>query len=107
MNKLASLLSLTRKAGKLVWGFDAVKEAVEKKKAGLVLLANDLSPKSRKEIALVCQKSGVSVQRLPMSMDEVWFSVGKRAGILAVTEEGLAGKLAQMAGDANKEESAL
>ena len=53
MNKLASMLSLTQKAGKLISGFDVAKDSVEKKNAGLVLLAKDLSPKSRKEIALV------------------------------------------------------
>ena len=33
MNKLASMLSLSKKAGKLVLGFDVVKEALEKKNA--------------------------------------------------------------------------
>ena len=42
MNKLASMLSLTKKAGKLISGFDVAKDSVEKKNAGLVLLAKDL-----------------------------------------------------------------
>ncbi|MDD3192449.1 MAG: ribosomal L7Ae/L30e/S12e/Gadd45 family protein [Oscillospiraceae bacterium] len=107
MNKLASMLSLTKKAGKLILGFDVAKEAVEKKNAGLVLLAKDLSPKSRKEIALVCEKSGAQMKELPLTMDEIWFAAGKRAGILAVADEGLAKKLAQLTDDANKEESTL
>ncbi len=69
MNKLASMLSLTQKAGRLLLGFDVAKGAVEKKHAGLVLLAKDLSPRSRKEIALVCEKSGVQVQEMPLNMD--------------------------------------
>ena len=107
MNKLASMLSLTKKAGKLISGFDVAKDSVEKKNAGLVLLAKDLSPKSRKEIALVCKRSGAQIKELPLTMDEVWFATGKRAGILAVTDEGLAKKLAQLTDDKNKEESAL
>ncbi len=107
MNKLASMLSLSKKAGKLVLGFEVSREAVEKKSAGLVLLAKDLSLKSQKEIALVCQKSGALIKKLPLTMDEIWFAAGKRAGILAVTDEGLAKKLAQLADDLNKEESAL
>ena len=94
MNKLASMLSLTQKAGRLLLGFDVAKGAVEKKNAGLVLLAKDLSPRSRKEIALVCEKSGAQVKEMPLTMDEVWFAVGKRAGVLAVADEGLAKKLA-------------
>ena len=106
MNKLASMLSLTKKAGKLISGFDVAKDSVEKN-AGLVLLAKDLSPKSRKEIALVCKRSGAQIKELPLTMDEVWFATGKRAGILAVADEGLAKKLAQLTDDKNKEESAL
>ena len=107
MNKLASMLSLTQKAGRLLLGFDVAKGAVKKKNAGLVLLAKDLSPRSRKEIALVCEKSGAQVKEMPLTMDEVWFAVGKRAGVLAVADEGLAKKLAQLTDDKNKEESAL
>lgn len=107
MNKLASMLSLTKKAGKLVLGFDVAKEAVEKKNAGLVLLAKDLSPKSRKEIVLVCEKSGARTKDLPFTMEELWFLVGKRAGILAVADEGLAKKLSELVDDAIKEESAI
>lgn len=107
MNKLASMLSLSKKAGKLVLGFEAVRESVEKKNIGLVLVARDVSPKSQKEIALVCQKSGALIKTLPLTMDEIWFAAGKRAGILAVADEGLAKKLSQLADDSNKEESAL
>ena len=107
MNKLASMLSLTQKAGRLLLGFDVAKGAVEKKNAGLVLRATDLAPRPRKEIALVCEKSGAQVKEMPLTMDEVWFAVGKRAGVLAVADEGLAKKLAQLTDDKNKEESAL
>ena len=47
------------------------------------------------------------IKELPLTMDEVWFATGKRAGILAVADEGLAKKLAQLTDDKNKEESAL
>ena len=107
MNKLASMLSLSKKAGKLVLGFDVVKEALEKKNAGLVLRAKDLSPKSRKEMVLVCEKNGARYKDLPLTMDEVWFVAGKRAGIIAVADEGLANKLAQLTDDAIKEGSQL
>ena len=107
MNKLASMLSLTKKAGKLILGFDVVKEALEKKTAGLVLLAKDLSPKSRKEIVLVCEKNGAPYKTLPITMDEVWYLAGKRAGIIGVSDAGLANKLAQLTDDLIKEESQL
>ena len=48
MNKLLFALSLAKKSGKLVVGFDAVKTAVIHGNAHIVLLANDLSEKTIK-----------------------------------------------------------
>ena len=47
--KLFNKLSVARKAGKITYGFESVKEEVQKGKASLVLLANDLSKKTAKE----------------------------------------------------------
>ena len=49
-DRLLSLLGLARKAGKVVFGRDCAAEAVRKKQAKLLLLASDLSPKSKKEM---------------------------------------------------------
>lgn len=105
MNKLASMISLARKAGKLALGFDAAKEALQKKKAGLVLCAKDLSPKTRKEIVLVCEKNQCAFSDVPFEMDEIWFMIGKRTGILAVCDENFAKQLMQLIDQATKEET--
>ena len=69
MNRLLSLLSLTRRAGKLGLGFDPVKEAVQRREAALVLLAADLSPKTKKEVQWFCRTAGCPVRELPATMD--------------------------------------
>jgi len=103
-DKLLSTLGLCRKAGKLVWGFDATAQAVAGGKAKLVLLARDLSPKSAKEIRFLCEKHKMKAVDIPVSMDEIWYRLGKRAGILAVTDQGLAHTLESAAGRTNEEE---
>ncbi|MDD2955133.1 MAG: ribosomal L7Ae/L30e/S12e/Gadd45 family protein [Oscillospiraceae bacterium] len=107
MNKLLSLLSLTKRAGKLGLGFDPVKESVQKREAVLVLLAADLSPKTKKEVRWFCEASGCPAREIPVKMDEIWYAVGKRSGVLAVTDEGLAGSVARQLAEQNKEETIL
>ena len=48
MDKVISALSLSKKAGKLILGFDVVKESVQNKTAKLVVLASDVSFKTKK-----------------------------------------------------------
>ncbi len=106
MEKLAAALSLSKKAGKLVLGFDVVKEAVQNKKAALVLLSEDISPKTRKEVAFLCGKYSVCLAELPFKLDEIWYLIGKRAGVIAVTDKGLSEKIILAADEAKKQTKA-
>ena len=95
MNKLLSAISLSKRAGKLLLGFDQVEDAVLAGKAVVVLTAADLSEKSRQGINRVCEAKQIENLPIPATMDELWFQIGKRTGILAVTDPGLAGLLKQ------------
>ena len=57
-------LSLCRKAGALVMGFDSVKDSVGKGKAQLVLCAGDLSEGTRRRVGAFCE-DWVEVADLP------------------------------------------
>lgn len=103
MNKLISTISLSKRAGKLVLGYDVVKEAVIYGDVDTVFIAKDLSPKSEKNIRFLCREQNVEVIRLPVVMDEVWTEVGKRAGILAISDNGLAKKLISMVAESKEE----
>ena len=93
--KLLSSLGLCKKAGKLVMGFDAVAQAMQRGEVHTLALAKDLSPKSAKEIAFLARRHGVPIAHTTAAMDEFKRTLGKKAGILAITDEGLAGTVAR------------
>lgn len=100
-NRILSALSLCRRAARLVLGFDPVKEAILQDTAKGVFVTQDVSAKSKKEIEFICSKWNRSVVVLPVCMEDVKASVGKRSGIIAVTEQGFADKLTTLAGETN------
>ena len=103
-NKLLPLLGLCKKAGKLLEGFDAVREAARKDKVKLIVLAEDISPKSRKEAEYVAQQQNIPLFTAPFGMDEIGYRLGKRAGILALTDQGLADRIMSIASRLSEEE---
>lgn len=95
MNKeqLVATLTFTKRVGGLTVGFDPVKVAMQTGEAVLVLLAEDLSPKTKKEVLYLCGELEVDVLCMPLGLDELWYLIGKRAGVLAINNEKFANKL--------------
>ena len=91
MNNTLSTLGLCRRAGKLIYGFDAVDAELKKQKTAVcgVLIASDLSEKSKKEVRFICAKRDTDVTELTETMDDIKSVTGKRTGILAVLDQGL------------------
>jgi ribosomal protein L7Ae-like RNA K-turn-binding protein len=83
-----SCLGLCRRAGALIAGFDACVRDIAKAKA--LFVANDLSEKTAKEVRFHAGKRGKPLFLLPTAMDALGGVLGKRTGVLAVTDEGLA-----------------
>ena len=104
---LQQTLTFCKRIGKLSLGFDAVKADIQLGKACLVLFATDLSPKTRNQIEYLCQECAVPSASLPYTMDECWYLIGKRVGILAVQEEAFAQKLASLIQNSEKEGGCL
>ena len=90
MNNKIGLVTMCRKAGKLVMGMDMVKDACNTAKACAVFAATDFSPKSLKEIKFNCYKNGIKLYSLGMTMDDIHFGLGKRTGVIAICEGGFA-----------------
>jgi ribosomal protein L7Ae-like RNA K-turn-binding protein len=86
MNILTTL-GLCKRAGKLVTGFDSV--VSELRKSAGVLIASDLSDKSKKEIAFHCEKAGKKLVEIEHTMDEIAGVLNKKTGIIAVMDSGL------------------
>ena len=89
MNKLLFALSLAKKSGKLVMGFDAVKTAVIHGTAYIVLLAEDLSEKTVKRVNYFCEDL-TEVHNTGLTQFEIAQVAGRLTGVLAVTDENLA-----------------
>ncbi len=93
--KLRALLGFARKAGKLAVGTEAVKESVKRNRSHLVLIAADISQKSAKEIKFTCQRNNIKAAIITLGIDGVTQSIGTRAGILSVEDEGFAKAIAE------------
>ncbi len=91
----SGLISICRKAGKLKTGMDIVKSACDNGEAKAVFAACDLSPKSLKELRFAAARNDVPVYQLSMTMDQIAVAMGKRTGILAVTDGGFAKSMAK------------
>ena len=89
MNKLLFALSLAKKSGQLVVGFDAVKSAVIHGNAHIVLLANDLSEKTIKRVQYFCEDI-TDVYNTGLTQFEISQVAQRLTGVLAVTDENLA-----------------
>ncbi|MCH5199091.1 MAG: ribosomal L7Ae/L30e/S12e/Gadd45 family protein [Oscillospiraceae bacterium] len=87
MDKLFSMLGLARRAGKLLNGRDAVMGSVKKKKAELVLLTADASPRHKQELEAL-NFNGKTIE-LPYNMDDIAFYLGKRSCIFALEDKNL------------------
>ncbi len=72
-------------------GFDAVAEelASPKSKAAGIIIAEDISPKTEKEIRFLAEKYKAEIVKAPFDMDSVKAAVGKRAAILLILDKGL------------------
>ena len=90
-NRLTAVMTMCRRAGKLLLGFDAVKEAAQGKTAKLILLASDVSEKTEKEIRFYA--GAAPVRKLPLDMDMLKCFFRKRTGVFGVCEDGFAAKL--------------
>lgn len=89
-DRLLSTLGLCRKAGKLVMGFDAVVESMKLRQLPLVLLSEDLSPKTGKEILFAAGEQEMDIITAPITMEDIQFRLGKRSGVIGVADRGLA-----------------
>ena len=86
--KLLSLLGLSRRAGKLIYGFDSAVESVKSKKAKCLLYAFDISEKTEKNLKYEAEKYGVEIIKLNLSILDAGNAIGKKAGVFALTDEG-------------------
>ncbi len=86
---ILSRVSVARRAGMLTPGFAAVREAITKKQAKLVLIAADISAKSEKEIRFTAGGK-IPVIRIEHTIFEITSAIGIKAGIISINDQGFA-----------------
>lgn len=98
--RIAGLLGMARRAGKLTAGFDAVAALIGRGKAAAVMTAADLSEKTNKELRFAAQDRPGLFLPLPLRKEEIGAALGlkKPVGVLALEDEGFAASLRKLAG---------
>ena len=94
--KLLGFLGLSKKAGKLVFGFDMTEEAMRKGNAKAVLLSADCSERTARNVKRIAEETGTEVLILPLTMDEIGYAVAKRVGVLSVCDSGFSKKFKEL-----------
>lgn len=103
--KLLSLLGIARRAGRLSMGFDAASESMNKGEAALLLLAEDLSERSRRTIMQTAALAKTPTADAGFDMKTLGLAVGrKQTGIIAVNDSGFAKSLKALCTENSQEE---
>ncbi len=86
-SKTLTLLGFASKAGKLAYGMDATTHSIKTKKAQLIVVANDVSAKSLKEITFFAD-GRIPVITLESDKETLSHAVGKKCGIISILDKG-------------------
>jgi len=108
-SNLSGLLGICRRAGHLTVGFDAVRELILCHRAALVLIADDLSEKTAKEIRFLVREHPESLAALPLTKTALAATIGyqKPIGVIAIADKGFATAIRKHIPAALKEDDAL
>ncbi len=105
MSNLTGLLTICRKAGRLVMGFDPMKDALAEGKACAVIVASDISPKTEKEVRFFSGKKEIPVEKTSLTLNDIYFALGKKAGIITICDKGFAEKALAVCENENTDNS--
>lgn len=101
--KLTGLISICRKAGRMAVGFDPALEAISSGKACGIVTAQDISPKTYKEICFHCQKKELPVCPMPMTQEQLALVIGRRAVVIAILDKGFFDSMQKLCSDAQQQ----
>ncbi|MGN1039197.1 MAG: hypothetical protein ACI4PI_00725 [Oscillospiraceae bacterium] len=90
VKRFKNLISIAAKAGNLHLGFDAAKKVITNHKTKLLLVSNTLSNGTKHAIIRKAQLASVNYKLIPISPENFLEWLGKRVGIIALTDEGFA-----------------
>ncbi|MDD2213122.1 MAG: ribosomal L7Ae/L30e/S12e/Gadd45 family protein [Oscillospiraceae bacterium] len=88
--KILGLLGLAYRAGQLLTGSDAVEKAIRKGQVCLVILAEDCSPNTLRQVLKLAATAGISGCCCGSKADYARFGHGKPRAVLALTDPAFA-----------------
>ena len=98
-NKILTLLGFATKAGRLSFGMKATEEALKSGKSKVVVIADDVSPKSKKEVLFFSHNKDVQIITLKdTTITDVSEAVGRKCGIISVNDKGFADAILNITG---------
>lgn len=95
-DKFLSFLGLCRRAGKLTIGNDLVAQTMANGESCLVLIANDISQRTEKDITQSAQQNNVSIIRLSYTKEQLSNALGKLTAVISINDSGFAKKILQL-----------
>lgn len=99
------LLGLATRAGKIVTGTEAVEQTLRRKKAKMIIMAEDAREQTKSNIALRCEEMNIPCI-IQGNRQQIGHWTGKDERIMAaVMDSGFAGKLYELAGCADRQET--
>ena len=103
VKEIMGFLGLSRRAGKLSCGHDAVIESIVKDKAELIILSSDASERLKNEIkhAATYGNRNILVIESQFLMEDYYNGIGKKSAVFSVTDKSFKEKLKTMFGEAN------
>ncbi len=83
-------ISMAMKSGKLIFGFNNIKQKVSLYDIFLIMVCKDVSHKTIKELIFISKDKGINICYLDFKIDEIHFLLGKKAGIIGLVDKGFA-----------------
>lgn len=95
-SKLIGMLGLATKAGKITFGTEASTECINKKKAKLVIIAEDSSDKTKKNFEFLCSKNNIPLLIIE-TIDNLSRAIGnKNKAIICIKDKNFANEISKI-----------
>ena len=92
-NKIYGLIGLVRRAGKITFGTESSIDNIEKKKAKLVIVAEDSSDRTKKNFKDLCKNLNVEI-RIVGTIEKLSQSIGQvNKAVIVIKDENFAKEL--------------
>ncbi len=96
VKRILGMLGISAKAGKIVCGTDATIQDIQRNKVSLVIVAENASEKTKKNIKYICDKNGVTILEFG-NIDEISKTIGKsNKAIIGIKSKSLSNEIEKL-----------